>query len=183
MSSTWVKGYHCVQHHLLSFESKLTDKRFTIYIFDFNPSFPPAKSILSASKGSKKTYLVFCLGHCRDIGVHLEVKSGDADLYAREDSPPVIENSNCAECPLCKSRQSTREDKCSDISTVQGESFYLMVTAHKAYRGATIKISGYNLKEVRDSKNEEDQDDEEPATEVPETDEWSICTNTAGFVD
>ena len=108
---------------------------------------------------------------CSDINVQLEVESGDADLYAREDSFPVIKNSNCDNCQLCKSRQSNREDSCNDISTAHGPTFYLMVTAHKAYRRATVKVSGYNLKEMREVNKEEDggPGDLEPTSEQPET--------------
>ena len=35
--------------------------------------------------------MVSCIGPCRQITAHLEVASGDADLYAREDRAPVIE--------------------------------------------------------------------------------------------
>lgn len=133
--------------------------------------FPSAKTIAAGTKGDQKIFLITCLGHCRDISVSLEVESGDADLYAREDVPPEIDNSNCDNCPLCKSRQSNREDSCTDISTEEGDSFYLMVTAHKNYRVATIKVSGYNLKSVRDIKKMEEGGgggDLEPTSEEPQ---------------
>ena len=106
------------------------------------------REIANAVKGDATTYLVTCHGFCRDVNVHLEVSSGDADLYAREEAPPAIENSNCEDCPLCKSRSSNLEDSCSGISTNAGASFYLTVTAHKNYRGASILISGNNLSDV-----------------------------------
>lgn len=39
--------------------------------------------IPSAQKGDQSLYLVTCLGACRDVGISLEVATGDADLYAR----------------------------------------------------------------------------------------------------
>ena len=36
-----------------------------------------------------------------------------------------------------------------------------MVTAHKSYRDATLKITGFNLKEVRDANKEHDEEEEE----------------------
>ena len=62
------------------------------------------KKIDYMTKGDAKTYKVTCIGFCRDINVHLEVSSGDGDLYAKEDGVPKIENSNCDDCPLCKAR-------------------------------------------------------------------------------
>ena len=47
--------------------------------------------IAYAEKNSQKTYIVTCIGPCRQITAFLEVASGDADLYAREDRAPVIE--------------------------------------------------------------------------------------------
>ena len=44
-----------------------------------------------AEKNSQTTYIVSCIGPCRQITAFLEVASGDADLYAREDRAPVIE--------------------------------------------------------------------------------------------
>ncbi len=108
------------------------------------------REIERGAKGEMTTYLVSCLGHCRDVHVHLEVEAGDADLYAREGTPPKIENSNCDDCPLCKSRSSNLEDSCSGMTTVRGDSFYLTVTAHKSFTKAKLKISGFNLKSVVD---------------------------------
>lgn len=95
-------------------------------------------------------YVVTCLPpHCNDVQVKLSVKSGDADLYAREGAVPKIENSNCADCPLCKSRSSDREDSCSGISTLMGNQFFLTVTAHKSFIGGKLVVSGFNLKDVK----------------------------------
>ena len=47
-----------------------------------------------AEKNSQTTYIVSCIGPCRQITAFLEVASGDADLYAREDRAPVIEVSS-----------------------------------------------------------------------------------------
>ena len=35
-------------------------------------AFRPAREIASAVKGDQKTWLVTCIGYCRDINVHLE---------------------------------------------------------------------------------------------------------------
>ena len=85
---------------------------------------------------------------CRDINIELSVEIGDADLYAREDAPPSIRNSNCDNCPLCKSRGSDLSDSCTGLSTEDGDRFYFKVTAHKAFRDATVKVHGFNLKAV-----------------------------------
>merc|ERR1712029_444574 len=60
------------------------------------------KNIPSANKGDETVYSVTCHGVCRDVGIRLQVESGDADLYAREDSAPKIQNSDCDDCPLCR---------------------------------------------------------------------------------
>ncbi len=95
-----------------------------------------------------KTFLVRCWSFCRQITVRLKVESGDADLYAKEREPPKIENSNCADCPLCKSRDPDLEDSCYGISTFRNNKFFVTVTAHKRYTGATITFAGHNLKNV-----------------------------------
>ena len=41
------------------------------------------KNIPSANKGDETVYSVTCHGVCRDVGIRLQVESGDADLYAR----------------------------------------------------------------------------------------------------
>merc|ERR1712008_388752 len=46
-------------------------------------------------KDDETVYKVTCLGSCWNINIKLAVESGDADLYASEVSPPVIENSDC----------------------------------------------------------------------------------------
>ena len=44
----------------------------------------------------------------------------------------------------------------------QGNRFYLMVTAHKSYRGAKVTFSGYNLEDVRPyQENSEEEEDAE----------------------
>ncbi len=52
-------------------------------------------------------------------------------LFFREDSPPKIMNSDCDDCPLCRSRSSNLKDSCSNINTLHGDSFYALVVAHK----------------------------------------------------
>ncbi len=110
-------------------------------------NFIEVKMLPNAPKDHQATFMVNCLGPCRDINIHLTVESGDADLYAKEDEPPKIENSNCEICPLCKSRDSDLEDTCN-ISSSRGDSFFLVVTAHKAYTGGTIVFVGFNLRNV-----------------------------------
>jgi len=115
------------------------------------PSGPIKVEIPSASKGDTNLYQVTCLGAsgCRDIGINLVVASGDADLYAREDAPPKIQNSDCDNCPLCRSRSSQLTDNCERINVDNG-TFYTMVVAHKAFRDCIITFSGMNLQNVTD---------------------------------
>ena len=101
-----------------------------------------------SEKGEQQTFRVSCIGYCRDTNVHLAVQSGDADLYAREGEPPKIENSNCNDCPMCKSRSSNLEDACSGLATMEGDIFFVAVVAHKPFRGGTLTVTGYNLKNV-----------------------------------
>jgi len=115
------------------------------------PSGPIKIVIPSADKGDMKLYEVTCLGNsgCRDIGINLIVATGDADLYAREDAPPKIQNSDCDNCPLCRSRSSQLSDNCERINVDNG-TFYTMVIAHKAFRDCTLTFSGMNLQNVTD---------------------------------
>jgi len=115
-----------------------------------SPSAPIHKEIDSASKHDKKLYNVTCSGPCYDLSIRLEVKSGDADLYASKDSPPVIEDSDCDSdiCTVCRSRSSDQVDTCAEIHTIDTSSFYTMVVAHKDYREAKVTFSGINLKSV-----------------------------------
>jgi len=114
------------------------------------PAGPFTKNIASATKGNQTTYLVTCIGTCRSITISLVVVEGDADLYAREEEPPKVENSDCDPemCLLCRSRSSQLRDSCSNIDTLHGTQFYAMVVAHKPYREAKITFSGLNLREV-----------------------------------
>jgi len=117
------------------------------------PSGPIKKNIPSANKGDETVYSVTCHGVCRDVGIRLQVESGDADLYAREDSAPKIQNSDCDDCPLCRSRSSQLRDSCDSIDTQHGNSFYAMVVAHKDYINATITFSALNLDEVTETSD------------------------------
>ena len=57
-------------------------------------------------------YKITCHGPiCRDVSIQVKIRSGDADLYGKEDRPPQIQDSNCASC-TCKSRSSDLVDKC-----------------------------------------------------------------------
>lgn len=114
------------------------------------PAGPFTKNIASATKGNQTTYLVTCIGTCRSITISLMVAEGDADLYAREEEPPKVDNSDCDPemCSLCRSRSSQLRDSCSNIDTIHGNQFYAMVVAHKPYREAKITFSGLNLSKV-----------------------------------
>jgi len=113
------------------------------------PSGPIKIEIASANKGDTNLYLVSCIGAggCRDIGINLQVATGDADLYAREDAAPKIANSDCDNCPLCRSRSSQLTDSCERINVDNG-TFYTMVVAHKAFRDCKLTFSGLNLQNV-----------------------------------
>jgi len=115
------------------------------------PSGPIKIEIPHADKGDTNLYMVTCLGAggCRDIGISLKVSSGDADLYAREDAPPKIQNSDCDNCPLCRSRSSQLTDSCERINVDNG-TFYTMVVAHKEFNNCVVTFSGMNLQNVTD---------------------------------
>jgi len=115
------------------------------------PLGPITMTIETASKGQTFMYQVTCLGVCRDVGITLSVAEGDGDLYAREESPPKIQNSDCDNCPLCRSRSSQLKDNCENISTMHGTSFYAMVVAHKAFTGGTLTFTALNLSNVTET--------------------------------
>ena len=69
-------------------------------------------------------------------------------FFCREKTPPEIQNSDCEDCPICRSRSSQLKDNCDDIHTTTTTQFYAMVVAHKDYRKATVVFSGMNLKSV-----------------------------------
>lgn len=114
------------------------------------PIGPVTLRIAEMDKGLSKTYIVTCLDRCIGVRAEMEVGTGDADIYGREEGLPEIENSDCSDCPVCKSRSSTTSDSCNDMSTVSGNSFYLMVVAHKPFTQGELKIAGYNLKSVKE---------------------------------
>jgi len=111
------------------------------------PAEPIEMKIPTARKGDTALYQVTCWGACNDIGISLRVASGDADLYAREGSPPTIQNSDCDSCPLCRSRSSQLTDHCERIDAFNG-TFYAMVVAHKMFNDCQIIFSGMNLMNV-----------------------------------
>ena len=74
-------------------------------------------------------------------------------FFFREDSAPKIQNSDCDDCPLCRSRSSQLRDSCDSIDTQHGNSFYAMVVAHKDYINATITFSALNLDEVTETSD------------------------------
>ena len=104
--------------------------------------------IASREKGAIDYYMVTCLESCSSMTVKLSVDSGDADLYARLDDLPQINNSNCDDCPLCKARSSSLTDKCGSFDTPGNSTFYVAVVAHKDYINCTITFSGSNLANV-----------------------------------
>ena len=73
--------------------------------------------------------------------------------FSREDSAPKIQNSDCDDCPLCRSRSSQLRDSCDSIDTQHGNSFYAMVVAHKDYINATITFSALNLDQVTETSD------------------------------
>jgi len=112
------------------------------------PSGPITKNLPDTlAKDEQTTYEVNCLGSCRLIMIELEVTSGDADLYGREEMPPVIEASDCDNCPKCKSRQSGLKDSCENIS-INGEIFFVTVVTHKPHQNGIVTFSGLNLRDV-----------------------------------
>lgn len=118
------------------------------------PSGPITKKLPDTlEKNDQTIYEVNCLGSCRIISITLKVKTGDADLYAREDMPPVIESSDCDNCPKCKSRQSTLEDSCEKIS-IDGDTFFVTVVTHKPHQNGTVIFSGLNLKNVNEKNSD-----------------------------
>ena len=64
------------------------------------------------SKGDTKVYKVRCHKKCGSVSISLRTGRGDADLYGKEESPPIISDSNCNSCTLCKSRDSDLTDQC-----------------------------------------------------------------------
>ena len=74
-------------------------------------------------------------------------------FFFREDSAPKIQNSDCDDCPLCRSRSSQLRDSCDSIDTQHGNSFYAMVVAHKDYINATITFSALNLDQVTETSD------------------------------
>ena len=111
------------------------------------PSGPLTFEVPSAIKGSQKNYTVKCFVNCFNVGIFLKVESGDADLYGKTESVPEIEESDCDDCSLCRSRSSQLTDQC-EISTATSNIFYVAVVAHKDYRNAKITFTGTNLESV-----------------------------------
>merc|ERR1719286_16758 len=54
-----------------------------------------AKEIVSRSKGEVDNFLVTCLSTCVGLQAKITHRSGDADLYGKEESKPVISDSDC----------------------------------------------------------------------------------------
>ena len=66
-------------------------------------------------------------------------------ILFREDQEPIIENSDCKICPICRKRNAALEDVCEDIN-IDGDTFYAAVVTHKPHQNATVTFSGLNLK-------------------------------------
>ena len=65
----------------------------------------------------------------------------------REGAKPEIKNSDCDNCPLCRSRSSQLSDTCERIDAFE-RIFYAMVVAHKTYNDCVIIFKGMNLMNV-----------------------------------
>ena len=65
----------------------------------------------------------------------------------REDKEPIIENSNCKNCPICSARTGNLDDICKDIN-IDGDTFFAMVVTHEPHQNGTVTFSGLNLKNV-----------------------------------
>merc|ERR1719510_275110 len=99
-------------------------------------SVPIRMQVPSANKTDRKLYNVSCHGACHDLMIKLETESGDADLYARENKYPEIEDSDCDRhiCTVCRERSADEIDTCNDITT-NSSYFYAMVVAHTSHSG------------------------------------------------
>ena len=85
---------------------------FTISIHPFFVSLIIEIDLGRNSKGDTKVYKVRCHKKCGSVSISLRTGRGDADLYGKEESPPIISDSNCNSCTLCKSRDSDLTDQC-----------------------------------------------------------------------
>ena len=60
---------------------------------------------------------------------------------------PLFRESNCQECSLCKSRSSTKQDKCT-VSKSREDKFFFTIYVHKDYSNMEVVVEATNLSEV-----------------------------------
>ena len=71
--------------------------------------------------GSQITYVVTCDGPCSQLTATLTFSSGDADLYANEDQPPMLTSYNCPDCSMCEAASTNLIETCPNLSTQNGD--------------------------------------------------------------
>ena len=78
-------------------------------------------TIDSAVAGSQITYVVTCEGPCTQLTASILTTSGDADLYANEDQPPILTSYNCPDCSMCQAITTDLSETCPNMSTQNGD--------------------------------------------------------------
>ena len=69
--------------------------------------------------------------------ISLNVESGDPELFALDESEPVIKSSNCEACSsFCNSRQAGTSESCEVSSKLN--TFYVALWAYSDYGGGNI---------------------------------------------
>ena len=61
--------------------------------------------------------------------------------------PFIASDSNCEGCSLCKSRSSTKQDKCL-VAKSKEDKFFFSVYVHKDYSDLEVVVEASNLSEV-----------------------------------
>ena len=79
------------------------------------------KPIPIAEIGSQITYVVSCDGPCSEVTATITISSGDADLYANEDQPPILASYYCPECSMCEAYTIKSFDTCPNMTTQNGD--------------------------------------------------------------
>ena len=67
------------------------------------------------------TYVVTCDGPCSQLTATITFSSGDADLYANEDQPPILTSYNCPDCSMCQAITTDLSETCPNMSTQNGD--------------------------------------------------------------
>ena len=93
--------------------------------FLISPNFLPGEAawettIGSAMTGSQQIFSVTCEGPCNQVTVSISASSGNADLYANEDEPPVLSGNSCPDCSICEETTQGLIETCSNMSTKNG---------------------------------------------------------------